>query len=253
MSLPCAASAQTPAPAASPDLSAITARGRFLADYDQAAWHGSDAAEAIAGNDTAGLGLFIARKVPSGWIVDFGDLDAAGTSFLTVFEAKGADTQHFTAQAFKPARADTGFLVAAARAIKTAKANFQAVTGHTYNVAVMPNDDGTMYVYLYPAQTTRIVPLGGDERFTFSSDGTTLLDSHRMHRSILMLDPTSNVPPGTTTQALIHSDIYSTVPEDTDVFHVLASKPAMPEFVSAQGHLYRIEVDGTIRDEPSTH
>lgn len=251
--MPCAAAAQTPAPSASPNLSAITARGRFLADYDQAAWHGTDAAHALAGNDTAGLGVFIARKIPSGWVVDFGALDAAGTSFLTVYEASSADTQHFTAQAFKPSRADTGFLVAAAHAIKTAEANFQAVPGHTYNVAVMPNEDGTMYVYLYPAQTTRIVPLGGDERFTVSSDGMTLLDSHRMHRSILMLDPASGAPPGSTTRALFHTDIYSTVPEDTDVFHVLASKPPLPEFVSAQGHLYRIDVDGTIHDVPSTN
>jgi hypothetical protein len=255
LSLPCAAPAQTPGPAASPDpaatpdLAAIAARGRFLADYDQAAWHGSDAGQAAAGNDTAGLDLFIARKIPTGWVVDFGALDAAGTSFLTVYEATGADTRHFTVQTFKPARADTGFVVAAAHAIKTAEANFQAVAGHTYNVAVMPNDDGTMYVYMYPAQISSIVPLGGDERFNVSADGTTLIDAHRMHDSILMLN--ASVPAGSTAVAAVHTDIHSDVPEDTDVFHVLASNPRLPEFVSARGHLYRIDIDGTITALPS--
>jgi hypothetical protein len=71
---------------------------------------------------------------------------------------------------------------------------------------------------------TRIGPLGGDKRFKVSSDGLTLIDGHRMHRTILMLDPASGGPPGSSTQALFHTDIYSTLPEDTDVFHVLASK-----------------------------
>ena len=107
-----------------------------------------------------------------------------------------------------------------------------------------------MYVYMYPAQTSPVVPLGGDECFKVSADGMTLLDGHRMHRSILMLDPKANLPSGATPEAAVHSDIYSTVPEDTDVFHVLATKPPLPEFVSAQGHFYRIDVDGTITANP---
>jgi hypothetical protein len=235
--------APIPTPA---ELAAITARGRFLADYDQAAWHGSDAAQAAAGTNTEGLAVFIAQKTASGWVVDFGSLDAAGTSFLTVYEAKGADTQHFTVQSYKPARVDTGFLVAAAHAIKIAKANFEGAPGHAYNVAVLPNDDGTMYVYLYPAQTSAIVPLGGDGRFKVSADGLTIFETHRMHHAIIEVSPNGAPPAGSRTVGMFHSDIYSTVPEDTDVFHVLASRPPMPEYVAAKGNWYLIDPDGTI-------
>jgi hypothetical protein len=234
------------APAPSPaELAAITARGRFVAEYDQAAWHGSDAAQAVAGKNTDGLAVFIGQKVASEWVVDFGALDAAGTSFLTVYEAKGPDTQHFTVQSFTPARVDSGFLVAAAHAIKITQANFEAAPGRTYNVAVMPNEDGTMYVYLYPAQTSAIVPLGGDGRFKVSADGLTILETHRMHRAIIEINPPSP-PSGTHAVGMFHSDIYSSVPEDTDVFHVLASRPPMPEYVAAKGNWYLIDPDGTI-------
>ena len=51
---PAFAAAQTTGPAGADTLAAITARGRALQAYDQAAWHGTDAAHALAGNDTTG-------------------------------------------------------------------------------------------------------------------------------------------------------------------------------------------------------
>ena len=43
-----------------------------------------------------------------------------------------------------------------------------------------------------------------------------------------------------------NSVVVANVPQDTDVFHVLSRKPAIPEYVLAQGELYKINVDGTI-------
>jgi hypothetical protein len=68
------------APATPDQLAAITQRGRNLYAYDQAAWHGTDAARALLGSDSTGLQDYIARKTASGWEVDFGALDSAGTS-----------------------------------------------------------------------------------------------------------------------------------------------------------------------------
>ena len=64
-----AAAQQSPVSAA--ELSAITQRGRALQAYDQAAWHGTDAAQAVVGKDTSGLEYYIAQKNASGWVVDF--------------------------------------------------------------------------------------------------------------------------------------------------------------------------------------
>ena len=66
-----------------------------------------------------------------------------------------------------------------------------------------------------------------------------------MHNSILYLENAA-VPPGAQTAALWHTDLFSNVPEDTDVFHVLASSPRFPEYVAASGQLYLIAPDGTI-------
>jgi hypothetical protein len=252
---PIAAGAQQPSPPATAEqLAQITARGRALEAYDQAAWHGSDAGQAVAGRDTNGLDLFIARKTPTGWLVDFGKLDAAGTTFLTVIEASSPDGLHFTAQRLSPARSDTGFLVAAAHASKAAQARFHFVPGFNYNVAVLPNDDGTLYVYLYPAQTNpKIFPVGGDERYKFSSDGLTLLEEHRMHNSILAQDIDAGVPAGKHAAAGWRTVVVENVPQDTDVFHVLARTPPIPDYVSAQGQLYLIKTDGSIeylKDKP---
>lgn len=234
-------------PATPEQLAAITERGRALQAYDQAAWHGTDAGQAIAGSDTSGLQYYIARKTALGWVVDFGKLDPSGTAFLTTIEAVSLDGAHFTATRLVPTRSDTGFLPAAAHAIATAEAVFRPVSGYRYNVAVLPNPDGTMYVYLYPAQTdTKIFPLGGDERFTLSSDGTKILDSHRMHNSVLAQPVDTSLPNGAQLKAGFHTVVVENVPQDTDVFHVLARKPSIPDYVDAQGQLYVINVDGSI-------
>ncbi len=246
------AGAQQP-PASAGDLAAITQRGRALEAYDQAAWHGTDAAQAVAGSDTSGLQYYIAQKTASGWVVDFGRLNAAGTAFLTRLEAQSADGLNFTAQNLATPRADTGFLVAAAHAIATAEAAFKPAGGYKYDVAVLPVGDGTLYVYLYPAQTVvNVYPVGGDERFTISSDGTNILDAHVMHRSVLAIpaalpQPGSGMPPDSKVVAQYRTVVVANVPQDTDVFHVLARKPAMPDYISALGEFYVINVDGTIK------
>jgi hypothetical protein len=247
-----------PAPASPAQLAAITERGKALAAYDQAAWHGTDAAQAVASGDTSGLQYYIARKTPTGWAVDFGKLDPSGTTFLTAIEAVSSDGFHFTAQRLTPARADTGFLVAGGHAIATSEAVFKPIAHHKYNVAVIPNSDGTMYVYLYPAQTNvNIFPVGGDERFTISADGTKILDAHRMHNSILEQpdgleqtistgNPGGPQISGPQLVAGFRTVVVENVPQDTDVFFVLLRRPPAPDYIDAQGQLYLINTDGTI-------
>ncbi|HEX3368633.1 MAG TPA: hypothetical protein VHS56_03575 [Candidatus Cybelea sp.] len=243
-----AAAGAQQAPATPDQLAAITQRGRNLYAYDQAAWHGTDAVQKLLGSDSGGLQAYIARKTASGWEVDFGALDAAGTSFLIRAQAHSTDGRHFTAQAFAPPHGESGFLVGAARAVATAKEAFVPIEGYAYNVAVLPNGDGTLYVYLYPAQAKlNVYPVGGDTRYTISADGTTILETHRMHKNVLFARTASPIGPnGGRLVANVFKEVLSDVPQDTDVFHVLAREPHLPSVVVARGQRYFIDVDGAI-------
>ena len=60
-------------------------------------------------------------------------------------------------------REDTGWNLAAAKAIGTALEDFRG-PDRPFNVAVLPDDSGGLYVYVYPAQLkTDVYPLGADE------------------------------------------------------------------------------------------
>ncbi|MBV9233077.1 MAG: hypothetical protein JO030_03460 [Candidatus Eremiobacteraeota bacterium] len=251
--LPLLAIAQVPSPApleppaSAQELATITERGRALYDYDQAAWHGTDAARAVAGNDTGGLGFYIAFRTSPGWVVDFGALDSTGKAFITVLEAQSADGVHFTAGRLTPPRNDTGFLVAAAHAIRTAEAAFSFAPGYHYNVAVLPRGDGTLYVYLYPAHSDDTTgPAGGDERFTISADGAQIVEAHRMHRNMLTRTSFTYPRPGAHLVSVWMREVIDPHPQDSDVFLVLSRKPRVPEYVNARGQLYLIQTDGTI-------
>lgn len=219
-------------------LDAIAQRGQALEAYNRAVFNSIVVAQAAVNYNPSGQTYFVAQKTASGWVVDFGMLDGAGTTFLTRVEASSLDGETFTAHAFAPARRDTGFLVAAAHAIATAWSAFKPVSGYYYNATVVPNADKMLYVYLYPAQTkAKIFLAGGDERFTISTDGRKILDAHPMHRNVLA------IPSGVAEDQTVD---VADVPQDTDVFYVLARKPPHSAYVNARGQRYLIAVDGSI-------
>jgi hypothetical protein len=102
-----------------------------------------------------------------------------------------------------------------------------------------------MYVYVLPAQTVAdVYPLGGDARYLVSADGSTIIESRQLHKTILEMK--SSPPSGGQQVAGFNTDVLSDVPVDTDVFFVLARKPPAPEFVATQNGMYEIDTDGTI-------
>ena len=104
------------------ELAAVTARGRMLAEYDTAAWHATDAVMA-AHPKAAPSGRYIAHLTDAGWVVDFGRLNAADR-FLMDYEAT-QEGQNFVVKSFNPAHEDTGWNLAAAKAIVTATKGFR--------------------------------------------------------------------------------------------------------------------------------
>jgi len=232
----------------SEELAQITERGRALYAYDQAAWHATDAVLATHPNEGED-GRYIARKTDAGWVVAFGHLSSARDSFLIAHLAtQGKTPQEFSVEHFATPETDTGFIFAAAKACDLALKDFQG-ENVAYNVAVLPAPESQMYVYVIPAQTKDgIYPLGGDERYTVSSAGNTLVDKRRMHHSILLFD--THDPQLARVEAGFHVHVLSDVPEDSDVFYVLTRKPSIPEFIGFNGKMvYEIMEDGAIKPQ----
>lgn len=227
------------------ELAGITERGRLLYEYDQAAWHASDAVQMANPKNVEGQ-RYIAKKENGKWVVVFGKLSDDRSRFGISYEASEQATLRQFAVRQEPAEhEDEGFFLYAARAIEVAMKDFGAAN-RPYNVAVLPEPEEQLYVYIYPAQTkARVYPLGGDVRYLVSPDGTKILEKRQMHKTIIETAPQAGKKP----VAGFHTHVLSDVPEDTDVFHVLTQDPPVPEFVATPHFTYQVKADGTIQME----
>jgi hypothetical protein len=232
------------------ELGAITERGRALAEYDQAAWHATDAVQ-TANPKTVDGQVYIGKKVHGKWTVAFGVLTADKSKFQVEYEAQQlAQPKEFAVKKNDPAREDQGFYLFAARAMELALTEF-GKANRPYNAAVLPvtaaddkNPQGPLYVYFYPAQTKAgIYPLGGDVRYLVSADGIEIIEKRQMHRTLPEVTPVK----GKKQVAGSHSHTLSDVPEDTDVLHVLQQDPPVPEMIVTPHFVYQVASDGTIR------
>ena len=228
------------------ELAAITKRGLLLAEYDSAAWQASDAVAATHATARAD-DRYVAHKTAVGWTVDFGRLNRKGDKFLVVHEAVQIGTAaKFNVKSFAPPREDTEWDLTAAKGIETAMRNFGETT-RPYNVAVVPAQRQSMYVYLYPAQVSAgVYPLGADARYRVTADGTKIIERRQMHKSIIESAPTRE---DITVEGGYHTHVLSDLPEDTDVLLVLTRQPRIPEIVVAGPYMYTISVNGKITVE----
>ena len=115
-----------------------------------------------------------------------------------------------------------------------------------YNAAVLERNDGSLYVYLMPAQVQDgVFPLGADARYHFTADGRTLVAKLQLHNALLEFSARGDS--NHTLQAGTHTAILDDIPEDTDVFHVLVRQPRVPDYIVTDAFLYIIYPDGRIR------
>lgn len=234
--------AQRTEPASKTELAEITERGQMLFNYDVAAWHSTDAVMELSPPEGSFV-RYIAQKNGSVWTVAYGKLNEKRDKFLIVYEAvQGANPKEFKVKKFDTPKEDTGFFLFAVRAIDAAIKDFGSAA-RPYNVAVLPAKEKQLYVYLVPAQTkVGVFPLGGDVRYLFSADGQKIIEKRQLHKSVIEFA----VPEGMKPATGYHTAILDDVPEDTDVFHVLARQPKIAELVVTNKYVYRIAEDGTI-------
>jgi hypothetical protein len=235
--------AQRSSPPSKTELAEITERGRQLAEYDVAAWHATDAVLAVKPTEGS-VARYLAKKTDNGWTVAFGRLNEKRDKFLIAYEAnQGASPKEFTVKKYDTPREDAGFYFSAAKAVETTLADFSG-ENRPHNVAILPARSGQMYVYIVPAQTEHgVYPLGGDVRYLVSQDGSKIVEKRQLHKSIIEF---ATPPEAQKMEAGYHTAVLDDIPEDTDVFHVLARKPSVPEWVATRQYVYRIEIDGAI-------
>lgn len=236
--------AQRTSPASEEELAEITERGRQLAEYDTAAWHATDAVRATKPAEGS-FTRYIGKKTENGWTVVFGRFNETRDKFLVTYEAvQGATPREFRVKKHDTPKEDTGFYLAAAKAIDVVTADFKG-ENRPYNAAVLPAKAGQFYVYVVPAQTKPdVYPLGGDARYLMSPDGTKIVEKRQLHKAIIEF---GTPPEGQNVKAGFHIAVLDDIPEDTDVFHVLVRKPSVPQWVGTQQYVYLIQPDGTVK------
>jgi hypothetical protein len=238
---------QTEKPPTAEELTEIAARGQALAEYDQAAWHASDAVEPLHPAPEI-VQHYVARKTPAGWIVDWGYFDKTHTRFLITYEAKqSASPTEFVVVKHDPPLEDADFCFHAASALETARKDFAASAhpARPYNISVLPARTGEWYVYAIPAQQVlAILPYGGDLRYTVSFDGTKILDRRQMHQTVQEESLPLN---GGRPYFNFHSHVLSNTPEDSDIFYAITRKAEQGEWVATKKYTYEITPDFSLR------
>ena len=236
------------APPSADSLAAISRRGRAIAEADHIVWL-STGAIAPSSLPTDSIRRFIPRRTDSGWEVADGALSDDGSTYMiSRLATPGIQPDVWASSLFDPAFPDTGYFVRAARAIESSLTMFRPVEERPYIATVIPADDSlSWHVYLYPAPTVEgIWPRGGDMRFRVSADGRIVTEARRLHETIA--EYSVRTARSATTKAEDGQPAVSgNAPEDTDVFHVIQRRPALPELMTIGRFQYQIDVDGGIR------
>jgi hypothetical protein len=196
-----------------------------------------------------GIRRFIVRRTTSSWEVAVGALSPKADTFnIEQLATPGIQPNKWASSLFEPAEPDTGYFARAARAVEASIAMFLPTVRRPYAAMAIPTDEGSgWWVYIYPIQIQAgLYPRGGDMRFRVSADGRVVHEFRQLHNAIDEYSARTARSSSVTkpqSQAVVSGD----APEDTDVFHVIQRRPALPELVRAEHFQYRIDVDGSVR------
>ena len=243
------AAARPAVPPPADSLDAITRRGKALALRDSIAWLGSGAMTALS-TPPDGIRRLIVRETVDSWEVASGAMADDGSAYLiSEIATPGIQPGLWASTLYESPAPNQGYFARAARAVETSIAMFRRPSDRPYIAMAVPADDGPWwFVYLYPEPVRAGVwPRGGDVRFRVSADGLVITETRRLHEDIteysVRTARSASAPIDREKTSMVSGD----TPEDTDVFHVLQRRPAIPELMLAGRFRYRIDVDGKIR------
>ncbi|MFH0762853.1 MAG: hypothetical protein V1925_03060 [Candidatus Omnitrophota bacterium] len=222
------------------ELGMIELRGRQIAEYDNAALK---AAELLPPGrpDLEKLENYVAVKEPGIWRVYFGRVYDDGSKFNAAYifscpadspgqmKLEGADQEV------------SGQILELARAVRLA---VHSIAGPMrfgrYNTDVFREQDGTITVYLLPAnEKPGVAVLGGDFRFSVSKDGSEIIKKAELHKEAV------EIPLGVNVEAF-NKHLADGLPTETDVAFVLAYPMLAPHYVIGPKWASRIDAGGKI-------
>lgn len=233
-------------------LESITKRGRMLAEYDSVVAVSTDAVRKLREKDghSGGAGFYLAEKRPQGWFVSFGRFNDKGDAFRIDYQSAYLDKSieaKDAASLLQHPDEERGILYHMAKAVETCQKIRPPL--RNYNYAVLPTQTGQYYVYFFPGSTTDgEYVLGGDDRYTVSSDGCNIVETRHLHKGILPFN-SKNFDEGKKVTAGFHIAVLHDLPEDTDVMHVMMRRPRIPEFIGAGAWIFKVDTEGLITIE----
>lgn len=198
------------------ELDQCALRGRQIFEYDQAAWHATDVLLAQK-PDRSRINIYVARKMDDGWLVSWGKVNESKDAFVIAYQVLMREST--------PGKAEVHTLqepvenreveLFEARALADARVRF-GDRGRPYNASIIPAPEG-LYLYFIPGKTKdNVVPLGGDVRYLYSADGTQLLETRQMHKSVLEIELTPDMV------ASVHTHVLRDGMEDSDFYYALS-------------------------------
>lgn len=233
-----------------PVLRQVERLGRALYEYDQAAAKATDALMDLHPEQSR-LGMFIAWRTDTGWKVGFGHLDPEGTAFLLAYEAGiGPDGETWRVETFPEPVRRTGFYRQAARAWQAVKPRVKTDFA-PLNVAMLPGDGESIYVYVYPGQTTfDHYRLGGDTRYTCDLKRNTVTETRRLHRDVLLM-PYAVKSDEDKVDITSTTAVVTNVPVETDILYVLSRRFSAQHVVLTKQWTYILTPKGRIAKIPT--
>ncbi|MBD3730050.1 MAG: hypothetical protein IE933_10120 [Sphingomonadales bacterium] len=230
------------------DVQAALDRGLDLYNYDQAAWHTTDAMiEDVPDPAGAGIRGWVVVPVEQGWQVTYWKPD--GDGFAGVYSAvwdgkKVVDRQLLSGNAARLDEAQIA-LVRAGRVPDLS--GLQRCTDKPFNSVIMPSGkpDGSIYVYYLTPQTTLdAIPLGGHYRFEVL-DGQ-VVGQRGFTKSCIALALRPQTKDAAKPEALVISHLLDPVPTEVHVFSMLVAHLPLYVVTSQNKTLWSIEASGGV-------
>jgi hypothetical protein len=218
-------------------------RGQLLHEYDQAAWHTTDAMNEDIDPGASGVNGWVVTPRNDGWLVTYWKRD--GNGFAGVYSAvwTGRRVKDRAVLEGSAGRLSEG-QVRQIRALQAVDVSGLARCADApFNAVVIPNgEDGEILVYVMTPQTSaNALPFGGHYRFTVR-DGV-VIEQRSFTRSCLNV--ALEGPEGSDELvAVTVSHLLDPVPTEVHVFSVFAARKPVFVATTANERVWVAEISG---------
>lgn len=226
------------------EIARIEKRAELIAGYERASILSSDY---LMGRqvDTNGVETWVALFEERMWVVYYGKLSKKEKQFKSVYVVAIPHGKSKEVTMASP-RKTSKDLLTFARAIKIAANEITEPQVPRYNPSVFREIDGTITVYFLPGNTQEgIVLIGGEYKVSVSSDGKRVLNSRKVHNSILRMqehpaDPDDKPAGG------YHTHVLGDLPEETEVAVLRLHPTLAPHIIVGEKWTFGVDKEGKV-------